>query len=74
MPVKEREMARQAAYQRIAEVTNGLTGLIEADAPRIDDAFTLAFYQVEATLAVAQATIELAGELDAIRTQIANLA
>jgi hypothetical protein len=61
---------RQAAYQRIHNVMEGL------DLPDMDStntALALAHLQIEATLAVAQATVELQAELKAIRSTIANL-
>ena len=61
-----------AAYQRIREIDENLKGFqnLENDVPTAAD---LAFVQIEATLAVAQATSELHGELDAIRVMIGNL-
>ena len=61
-----------AAYQRIATVDGQLAILDDGIEPS-PDAIDIAMLQVRATLAVAQATMELHGELDGIRTMIGNL-
>ena len=60
------------AYTRVRLVTEGLMGFLPTSSPT-DTALALAHLQIEATLAVAQATVELQAELEGIRQTIANL-
>jgi len=64
---------RPHAYQRISMVDEMRQDILETDRSHKEDMAELAFAQVSATLAVAQATVELQAELEAIRQSIANL-
>ena len=68
-------MARtKSAYQRIADVEVAVAWEVSDDDMILPPSqMALDKAQIDATLAVAQATVELAGELDAIRATIANL-
>ena len=67
---------REAAYQRIValdEFVGDVVKQLPAKSTGNDTVSYLSLLQIKATLAVAQATVELQAELEAIRATIANL-
>ncbi len=67
-------MARvKAAYQMIAELRDTLNGYQDPSQPELPTQTDLAFNQIEATLAVAQATAELASSVDDVQSTLRNM-